>query len=161
VLVKAQGQFHCIPATKIVWCESAGNYVQVHLGSDVVIVRSTLSALAAQLVRLRFERISRTTIVNLDCSGASADWERGVRRDATRWVVASGDAPLSGGIAGAVCRRLARLRFGVDPHTTRRCSDVLMMPIHTARHLHHIVYRLVAMSRARSVRVDSSQSAAP
>jgi two-component system LytT family response regulator len=67
LLVKAQGQFQCIPATKIVWCESAGNYVQVHLGSDAVIVRSTLTALAARLVRLRFERISRTTIVNLDC----------------------------------------------------------------------------------------------
>jgi DNA-binding LytR/AlgR family response regulator len=67
LLVKEQGLFHCIPATKIVWCESAGNYVHVHLGSDAVIVRSTLSALAARLVRLRFARISRTTIVNLDC----------------------------------------------------------------------------------------------
>jgi two-component system, LytTR family, response regulator len=66
LLVRRRGQFHCIPATKIVWCEAAGNYVQLCLGSSTLPVRSTLTAIAARLTQLRFERISRTTIVNLD-----------------------------------------------------------------------------------------------
>jgi two-component system LytT family response regulator len=66
LIVKQKGHFHCIPASKIVWCEAAGNYVQLCLGSSTLPVRSTLTAIAARLTQLRFERISRTTIVNLD-----------------------------------------------------------------------------------------------
>jgi DNA-binding LytR/AlgR family response regulator len=66
LLVKEGREFHCIAATKVLWCEAAGNYVRVCLGSRSVVVRSTLAAIAARLRAFRFQRISRTTIINLD-----------------------------------------------------------------------------------------------
>ncbi len=46
--------------------ESAGNYVAVHVGKENHILRETLSALEAQLDPMKFLRVSRSAIVNLD-----------------------------------------------------------------------------------------------
>jgi two-component system LytT family response regulator len=48
------------------WLESAGNYVRLHVGARVHLVRATLSGLLLSLDPARFVRIHRSTIVNLD-----------------------------------------------------------------------------------------------
>jgi two-component system, LytTR family, response regulator len=66
LLLKSEGRLHCVRIDEIDWCEAAGNYVQLHLGARTVLIRRTLSEMSGLLGVLRFTRISRTTIVNLD-----------------------------------------------------------------------------------------------
>jgi two-component system, LytTR family, response regulator len=51
---------------EIDWVESASNYVELHVGKQTYLIRMTMSEIEAKLDPLRFVRIHRTTIVNLD-----------------------------------------------------------------------------------------------
>ena len=66
LLVKTEGRLHCVRIDEIDWCQAAGNYVQLHLGTRVLHIRRTLAEVSVLLGALRYTRISRTTIVNLD-----------------------------------------------------------------------------------------------
>lgn len=55
-----------VPADSVDWIEVEGNYVQLHVGEDSHLYRSTLTELEERLDPGRFLRISRSYVVNLD-----------------------------------------------------------------------------------------------
>ncbi|MGH3111915.1 MAG: LytR/AlgR family response regulator transcription factor [Gaiellaceae bacterium] len=66
LLIKNDSRVYFLKAEEIDWIEAAGNYVQLHVGKDVHLLRETMARLEAGLDPARFLRIHRSTIVNLD-----------------------------------------------------------------------------------------------
>ena len=66
ILVKDRGRIYFVRTFDIHWIESADNYVRIHVGKDVHMIRHSLKYLGACLDASRFARIHRCTIVNLD-----------------------------------------------------------------------------------------------
>jgi two-component system LytT family response regulator len=66
ILVRSLGRIHFVKVGEISWVEAAGNYVKLHVGSDVHLLRETMQALEARLDPERFLRIHRSTMVNID-----------------------------------------------------------------------------------------------
>ncbi len=55
-----------VPASDIEWLEAAENYVNLHVRGHVYPLRSTMTAIEDRLDPLRFVRVDRSYIVNLD-----------------------------------------------------------------------------------------------
>lgn len=55
-----------VPASDIEWLEAAENYVNLHVRGHVYPLRSTMTAIEERLDPLRFVRVHRSYIVNLD-----------------------------------------------------------------------------------------------
>lgn len=55
-----------VPASEIEWLEAAENYVNLHVRGHVYPLRSTMTAIEERLDPLRFVRVHRSYIVNLD-----------------------------------------------------------------------------------------------
>jgi two-component system LytT family response regulator len=66
LMLKSGGRIHFVRMTDIDWCEAAGNYVRVHVGSHEHLVRDTMAHLESELDPQQFVRIHRSTIVNVD-----------------------------------------------------------------------------------------------
>ena len=66
LLVKSESRVYFLKAEEIDWVEAADNYVQLHVGKEVHLLRETMARLEASLDPARFLRIHRSTIVNLD-----------------------------------------------------------------------------------------------
>jgi two-component system LytT family response regulator len=66
VMIKSSGRIHFVRMAEIDWCDAAGNYVRVHVGTQEYLVRDTMSHLESQLDPNQFMRIHRSTIVNVD-----------------------------------------------------------------------------------------------
>jgi len=66
LVIRSSGRIYFIPIADIDWCEAAGNYVRLHVGSQAHFVRQTMSHLEAELGSPRFARIHRCTIVNIN-----------------------------------------------------------------------------------------------
>jgi two-component system, LytTR family, response regulator len=64
--VKSVGRTDYVSTSAIDWVESAGNYLSLHCGKDVHLVRETMSQLEAHLDPKVFLRIHRSTIVRTD-----------------------------------------------------------------------------------------------
>lgn len=63
--LKHQGRIVFVNLDEVDWIEAAGNYVALHVGARTHLHRSTLSAFEAQLDPHQFQRIHRSSIVNL------------------------------------------------------------------------------------------------
>jgi two-component system, LytTR family, response regulator len=59
------------------WVEASRNYVRLHVGSRAHAVRGTLKAVERRLDRVRFRRISRSALVNLDRIKELQPWFHG------------------------------------------------------------------------------------
>jgi two-component system, LytTR family, response regulator len=66
ILVREEGRVRVIPVSEVEYLEAARNHVRVHAGRATHLLREPLSALEARLDPLRFARIHRSTVVNLD-----------------------------------------------------------------------------------------------
>jgi two-component system LytT family response regulator len=66
ILVRSSGRIYFLRTLDIDWCEAAGNYVRLHVGQDVHLVRETMGRLEADLDPNQFVRIHRSTIVKID-----------------------------------------------------------------------------------------------
>jgi two-component system, LytTR family, response regulator len=66
IAVKVDGRVYFVRVEDVDYMESAANYVKLHAGSDVHLIRERLGDLATRLHPARFARIHRSTIVNLD-----------------------------------------------------------------------------------------------
>jgi two-component system LytT family response regulator len=66
LVVKGSGTTRFIRVADIDWIEGAGVYVNLHVGGKEVLYRSTLNDLAGHLDPMRFIRVHRSSIVNLD-----------------------------------------------------------------------------------------------
>ena len=65
ILIRDGDRMEFMPVAAIHWIEAAGNYVKVHSGSRVELVRVTLSSLVERLDPAVFARIHRSVVVNL------------------------------------------------------------------------------------------------
>ena len=66
LVVRDRDRYHLVHVDSVDWISSAQNYVEVHAGASVHLVRETIADLAARLDPARFVRIHRSTIVQLD-----------------------------------------------------------------------------------------------
>lgn len=63
--VRSRNRTYFVDVADVDWFEGAGNYVRLHVGERVHLVRATLKHLAARLDPERFQRIHRSTILNV------------------------------------------------------------------------------------------------
>lgn len=66
LVVKGSGTTRFIPVADIDWIEGAGVYANLHIAGKEVLYRSALNELAAHLDPMRFVRVHRSAIVNID-----------------------------------------------------------------------------------------------
>ena len=103
LVVKRDGRRDLIGVSEVDWIEAASNYVRLHVGKEIHLMRETLSGLAERLGNGRFLRIHRTTIINVDRIREIQPWfsgeymvilndgtklkvSRGYRAEVTRWM---------------------------------------------------------------------------
>jgi two-component system LytT family response regulator len=75
LLIKSSGRISIVEIDNIDWVESAGNYVNIHLGKDSHLMRATMQGMERRLKDLFFARAHRKVIVNL--SKIKEIWWRG------------------------------------------------------------------------------------
>lgn len=75
LLIKSSGRISIVEIDNIDWVESAGNYVNIHLGKDSHLIRTTMQNMEKRLKDLFFARAHRKVIVNL--SKIKEIWWRG------------------------------------------------------------------------------------
>jgi two-component system LytT family response regulator len=66
VLIKADGRITFIRAQEIDWIQADDKYVHLHTGKVARMLRQTLGTMEAQLDPMKFVRIHRSTIVNIE-----------------------------------------------------------------------------------------------
>ena len=66
ILVREGRRAFFVPLPEIEWIEAAGNYLEIHHGETVSLVRQTMKRMEKKLDPKQFLRIHRSTIVNLD-----------------------------------------------------------------------------------------------
>jgi two-component system LytT family response regulator len=66
VPVRARGEIVLVPVEEIDWIGSADNYVELHCGENVHLVRRPMASFEERLDPGRFARIHRRTIVNVE-----------------------------------------------------------------------------------------------
>lgn len=66
LIVKSGGRVIFLRIEEIDWMEAAGNYVKLHSGNESHLIRETMNNLESQLSPLKFIRIHRSTIVNIE-----------------------------------------------------------------------------------------------
>ncbi|HYL55113.1 MAG TPA: LytTR family DNA-binding domain-containing protein [Gemmatimonadales bacterium] len=77
LLVADDGRSFFLRTADVHWFETARNYVRVHAGDRVHILRTTLVSLEGRLDPERFRRISRSAVVNLDRVREVQPWFHG------------------------------------------------------------------------------------
>lgn len=91
LLVRHQERQWFVSVESVDWFEARGNYVRLHAGGDVHLVRSSLAALDERLDPACFIRIHRGAIVNVDRIAEIQPWFSGrcvvALRDGTKLMV--------------------------------------------------------------------------
>jgi two-component system LytT family response regulator len=65
--IKSGGRIFLLKTEEIDWIEAAGNYLRLHVGEAIHLLRETMNNMEGRLDPERFWRIHRSTIVNVDC----------------------------------------------------------------------------------------------
>lgn len=66
IVVKERGRVFFLRIEEVDWIEAAGNYLNLHAGSERHLVRETMHSLEQRLDPGRFLRVHRSAIVNVD-----------------------------------------------------------------------------------------------
>jgi len=66
LMVKDSEKIALLETRSIQWLEAAGDYVCIHSRDNARLVRSTLKSIEDELEQVRFQRIHRSTIINLE-----------------------------------------------------------------------------------------------
>src|SRR5689334_11194086 len=66
LVVKSSGSTRFVRVAEIDWIEAAGVYANLHVGGKELLYRAALNDLAAKLDPLRFVRVHRSAIVNIE-----------------------------------------------------------------------------------------------
>ncbi|HJU91032.1 MAG TPA: LytTR family DNA-binding domain-containing protein [Gemmatimonadaceae bacterium] len=77
LVVKSGGRVFFLRVDEIDWIEAAGNYLRLHVGQDVHLMRETMKAIETKLDPDRFVRIHRSIIVNTDRIRELQPWFHG------------------------------------------------------------------------------------
>jgi two-component system LytT family response regulator len=75
--VRERERIRYVDIADVDYLTAEGNYVRLHIGQATHLVRMTLSALERDLDAARFQRIHRSTIVNLDRVAELQPWGGG------------------------------------------------------------------------------------
>ncbi len=67
LVIKTDGRVFFLRVDEVEWLEAEGNYVSLHTGKRAYLFREAISTLEMQLDPHKFQRIHRSTIVNIDC----------------------------------------------------------------------------------------------
>lgn len=65
LIVREMDRISLLDPENIDWVEAAGDYVCIHIMGETRIIRTTLKAIEAELQGLNFQRIHRSTLVNM------------------------------------------------------------------------------------------------
>jgi two-component system LytT family response regulator len=76
-VVKSAGRVFFVRTADIEWIEAAGNYVKLHVGSEVHLFRETMNAVEGKLDPESFFRIHRSHIVNIEQIRELQPWFNG------------------------------------------------------------------------------------
>jgi two-component system, LytTR family, response regulator len=76
-IIKTSGRVFFLKTEEIYWIEAEGNYVKMHTRDGHFLFREAISKLETSLDPQRFQRIGRSTIINLDCVRELQPWFRG------------------------------------------------------------------------------------
>ncbi len=91
LVVKSGGRVLFLKTSDVDWFEASGNYIGLHIGREVHLIRESMNGLEAKLDPDQFVRIHRSTIVNLDRVKQLQPWFRGeqvlVLNDGTQLTV--------------------------------------------------------------------------
>ncbi|MGX5172652.1 LytR/AlgR family response regulator transcription factor [Aliikangiella sp. IMCC44653] len=87
IAIKDRGETTLVKTEAIEWVEAAGDYMCVHANSQVHVLRTTMKDLEAKLNPKNFQRIHRSTIVNIDkiekvCSHINGEYYLVLKNDA-------------------------------------------------------------------------------
>jgi len=66
IVIKSTSRVFFLRTDEIDWIEAAGNYLRLHVGDDVHLLRETMSNLETRLNSGKFLRIHRSTMVNIE-----------------------------------------------------------------------------------------------
>jgi two-component system LytT family response regulator len=77
LVVKSGNRVNLIPVEEIDWIGAAGPYAEVHAAERVHVLRMSLAELEERLEERRFQRIHRSTIVNIERVCALQEYFRG------------------------------------------------------------------------------------
>ena len=77
LVVKARGRVFFVPVEQVDWIEAAGNYVQLHVGDESHLIRSTMKGLEEKLDPSRFIRVHRSAMVNISRIKEIQPWFNG------------------------------------------------------------------------------------
>ena len=66
LVVKSNGRVFFLKVEEIDWIEAAGNYVNIHIGSEAHLLRETMNSIEVRLDNKKFVRIHRSTLVNIE-----------------------------------------------------------------------------------------------
>lgn len=77
LVIKSSGRVFFLRAEEIDWIEAAGNYLRLHVGNDMHLLRDTMNNLEARLHPDKFLRIHRSTMVNLERVKELQPWFHG------------------------------------------------------------------------------------
>ncbi|HZS48856.1 MAG TPA: LytTR family DNA-binding domain-containing protein [Blastocatellia bacterium] len=87
LIIKSDGRIFFVKTDEIEWIEAEGNYVSLNLKKTKYLFREAISSLEKQLDPKKFQRIHRSSIVNLDSIKELHPWFRGdlkiILRDGT------------------------------------------------------------------------------
>lgn len=77
LMIKSEGRVLFVKTNDIDWFEAAGNYIKVHCGAETHLLRETMNSILSQLDPLKFLRIHRGTIVNIERIKEMHPWFNG------------------------------------------------------------------------------------
>jgi two-component system LytT family response regulator len=66
IAVEMRGQLRIIPVERIDYIQASADYAELHVGSDVFLIREQMQTLEARLDPAKFFRLHRSTIVQLN-----------------------------------------------------------------------------------------------
>lgn len=74
VVVKDGGKIFFIKTKDIEWVESAGNYLKLHVGKTIHMIRETMNAFEKKLNPQEFVRVHRSSFINIDAIHNLESW---------------------------------------------------------------------------------------
>lgn len=77
IMIKSNGRVSLVKISDIDWIEASGNYLRLHVGEKVHMIRDTMSNMEQKLHSDQFMRIHRSTIVNIDRIKEMQPWFHG------------------------------------------------------------------------------------
>jgi two-component system LytT family response regulator len=77
IMIKSNGRVSLVKISDIDWIEASGNYLRLHVGEKVHMIRETMSSMEQKLHSDQFMRIHRSTIVNIDRIKEMQPWFHG------------------------------------------------------------------------------------